>query len=242
MRAALALCVAPLLLTASPADAQTKGKAKKDPCDPTYVPAKGETPPICPGVTDVPVQPTQGTASLAPTPPPVEPQPRIRRADPPPTKAIANSPGFRMMPDGSSKIFLQIHGSPSVKQIATRGGVTYVLSDCRVPMNNNRRPLMTQYFNTPIADARLRQFQGDVHLRIDLRATVAPTPRLVELVPGKVVLLEVTFPAGNYQQYIPGDGRRGRSRAGRGAPPPAPSGRAAPPRGQTNSVLGPPAP
>jgi hypothetical protein len=148
-----------------------------------------------------------------------------------------------MMPDGSSKIFLQIHGTPSVKQIATRGGVTYVLTDCRVPVNNNRHPLMTQYFNTPIADARLRQFQGDVHLRIDLRATVAPTPRLIELVPGKVVLLEVTFPPGNYQQYIPGDARRGRgARAGQGAPPAARTDRAAPSRGQTGSVLGPPAP
>ncbi len=108
-----------------------------------------------------------------------------------------------MARDGSSKIFLQVHGTPTVQQYATRSGVTYVFSNCRVPVYNNRHPLLTQYFNTPVADAALRQMRTDVQLRIDLRAPAVPTARLIELVPGKTVMLEVTFPAGNYYHQIP---------------------------------------
>jgi len=254
VRAALALCVAPFLLTASLADAQTKGKGKKqkDPCDPTYVPAKGETPPTCPGVQEVPLQPSQGHASLAATPPPVQKKQPTRRVTTP-ARAVVNSPGFRMTRDGVTKIYLQIHGKPTVQQYATRAGVTYVLSDSRVPVTNNRHALMTQYFNTPVADARLRPYRNDVHLQIDLRAPSVPTAKLIELVKDEVVMLEVSFPAGDYYQQIPTGpmrgvptrGRRGNSQSYSGGTPPpgARGGRTTPPStGSPSSVLGPPAP
>lgn len=255
----MALCVAPLLWTVAPADAQTAGKKpKKDPCSPTYVPAEGEAPATCPGVQEVPLVPaqTQGAAAFTATPPPVEKDKKktrqLRRAGTEP-RAVVNSPGFRMARNGGSKIYVQIHGAPTVRQYTTRGGVTYVLSNARVPVTNNRHPLMTQYFNTPVADARLRPYKGDVHLEIDLRAPAAPTAKLVELVKDKVVMLEVTFPPGNYYQHIPRTGPRGMPRRGNtqsytGTTPP-PGSRAARDSGPSNtgtstrsSVLGPPAP
>ena len=253
VRAAV-LLAAPFLLTTSLADAQTKGKKKKDPCDPTYVPAKDEPPPTCPGVTEVQLQPAQGPASLAPTPPPVpKKKPAATKKADADKPATVNVPGFRMTRTGETKIFVQIHGKPEVRQYATRAGVTYVLSDCRVPVYNNRHPLMTQYFNTPVSDARLRQHRKDVHLQIDLRAPSSPTARLIELVKDEVALLEVTFPAGNYyaqipsgpMRGIPGRGKRRNESYSGGTPPPGSRGNrgsAPPATGGRSSVLGPPAP
>lgn len=236
VRAAVALCMAPLLLTVSLADAQTARNQPKDPCDPTYVPKKGEAPPTCPGVKEVTLEQPQGASAFAATPPPVEkPPPRARGVEAT-SRAVVNAPAFRMLRDGSSKVFVQVHGVPTVKQVTTRSGVTFVLSDCRVPVNNNRHALMTHYFNTPVADARLRQFRNDVHFNVDLRANAVPTARLVELVPGKVVVLEVTFPPGHYYEGLPGDPERGRGKADRGR-------RSRGNRGSSGSgVLGPPAP
>ena len=262
MRAAVACCVAPLLVATAPAHAQSdspkdKSKSAKpavqvdERCSPTYVPKKGETPPTCPGVTEVPLQPAQGVARQAATPPPVKSRRARMRRKATEARAVINSPGFRMSRNGQSRIFVQIHGKPTVHQYVTRGGVTYVLSHARVPVHNNRHPLMTQYFNTPVADARLRQHRGDVLLRIDMRAPAAPTPRFVELVKDKVTMLEVTFPAGNYYRHIPRGpkrgipGRRGpRDPHRSGSAPPGARGRRSPPpdSGSRSSVLGPPAP
>ena len=257
-RTLVALCAAPLFWTVSLADAQTGRRPKKDPCDPSYVPAKGEAPATCPGVKDVPLVPAQSEAApsqaaLAPTPPPVQRKTRQLRGANTSDRAVVNNPGFRMNANGGSKIFVQIHGKPTVRQFVTRSGVTYVLSNARVPVRNNRHPLMTQYFNTPVADARLRQYKDDVHLQIDLRASAAPTTKLIELVKDKVVMLEVSFAPGNYYQYIPTTGprrqRRGNTKSYTGTTPP-PGSRAT--RGSRqrdtggsssrSSVLGPPAP
>lgn len=245
--AAFALVLAPFMLAAPLAGAQSR-RAAADPCAPDAPPPKkGQPPPKCPEGQEVPVV--------------TEPSGPMRAADPPPApttasgrraiqrkedvRAVVSSPGFRMMRDGSSKVFVQVHGKPTIKQFATRGGVTYVLPNCRVPVTNNRHALMTQYFNTPISGARLRQAGDNVLLTVDLRANATPQPRIVELVPNKVVLLEVVFPPGNYYRQIPTDPAGPRQRRGnrhrdqdrrggsRGSPPPSSGG---------NSVLGPPAP
>ncbi|OQB14250.1 MAG: hypothetical protein BWY17_02540 [Deltaproteobacteria bacterium ADurb.Bin207] len=234
-RAAVVLCAVPILTTSSFAAAQTAKNASKDPCDPTYVPKKGETPPACPAVKDLVLERSDGAKPFAATPPPVEKPPPRAKTTTPPARAIVNSPAFRMQRDGSSKVFVQVHGTPSVRQITTRNGVVFVLTDCRVPVYNNRHALMTHYFNTPIADARLRQFRNDVHFNIDLRANATPTARLLELVPGQVSVLEVTFPPGHYYESIPSDPPRGRKRTAHGR-------RSRESRRDGGGVLGPPAP
>jgi hypothetical protein len=147
-----------------------------------------------------------------------------------------------MMRDGSSKVFVQVHGKPAIKQFATRGGVTYLLPGCRVPVSNNRHALMTQYFNTPISGVRLRQVGDNVLLTVDLRANATPQPRIVELAADKVVLLEVVFPPGNYYNQIPTGPTRSAGRLNRHQEHERRHGHrdTSPPSG--NSVLGPPAP
>jgi len=221
--AVVALGVAFTASAAPSAEAQARKKATTDPCDPSYVPKKGEVLPSCPGVKLLSLEPFQSaTASVAATPPPVETNRTGARTS---GQAVVNAPAFQMLRDGSSKVYVQVHGVPKVTQITTRSGVTFVLSDSRVPINNNRHALLTNHFNTPVADARLAQFHNDVHLRVDLRANVEPVARLVELVRGQTVMLEVTFPPGNYytepirdperghRSKSTGDGQRRRSGA-----------------------------
>lgn len=249
----IAACVLPTILFVSVAGAQPKDRAPRvvDRCDPAYVPKKGETPPTCPGVKEIILEPAKGGAPVAPTPPPVPGKAervQIRRAAQP-ARAVVNQPGFRMTSSGATRIYLQVHGTPKVHQYETRSGLTYVLSDARVPVQNNRHPLMTQYFNTPVADAQLRQVKDNVHLRIDLRAPASPQARFIELVPGKVVVLEVTFPPGNYYQHIPVTVPNRRSRGSdpnrSGSPPPGARGSRTPPPAYDDTpsnVLGPAAP
>jgi len=218
--AAIALCLSLSISFGSAADAQPKKGVITDPCDPAYVPKRGENPPVCPGSRVLQLEPMPKQARGLATPPSVE----TPRAKGPAGQGriVVNAPAFQMLRDGSSKVYVEIHGVPAVKQVITRGGVTYVMTDCRVPVANNRHALLTNHFNTPVSDARLSQNRGDVLLRIDLRTPVEPMARLFELVPGKAVLLEVTFPPGSYvtepiadpERGTRGNGSRGGKRSG----------------------------
>jgi hypothetical protein len=233
------LCIAFALSVAPFADAQARKSTAIDPCDPAYVPKKGETPAACPGVVDVVLEPSQGASAAFPkNPPPVE----SRRTAQQQGRAVANAPAFQMLRDGSSKLYLQVHGVPKVSQVTTRGGVTYVLSNCAVPIHNNRHALLTNHFNTPVSDARLRPFQHDVHFRIDLRANVIPKARLVELEPGKVVMLEVTFPPGNYAVDPARDPERGRKKSGDDTQPSKTRNPSGPNKSEPSTEFGPPVP
>ncbi|HMI84535.1 MAG TPA: hypothetical protein VK550_10600 [Polyangiaceae bacterium] len=116
--------------------------------------------------------------------------------------ALATFPGFRLLPDGRSRIYVELTRSVSVDERRAEGVLIYVMHDARVPVRNNRNALITTHFSTPVARARLLSVGADVELIIDLRKSVSATQKVV---PGEngSVRLEVDFPAGDYPA-VPG--------------------------------------
>ena len=116
--------------------------------------------------------------------------------------AVATFPGFRLLPDGKSRIYVELTRSVNVAERQAEGMLVYVLRDARVPVRNNRNALITTHFPTPVARARLLGAGADVELLIDLRKSVSATYKVV---PGENggARLEVDFPAGDYPP-VPG--------------------------------------
>lgn len=205
-----------LCFAASSVPQAKASKAKvTDPCDPTYVAPPGKPAATCASVTTLSLRPASSGAVS-----PVKSQAPARPVSPTSAKAsadggggvIVEAPGFRMMPDGSSRLVVHIQGTPQVRQHTMRRRITYVLSNAKVPVNNNRNPLLTRYFNTPVKDARLRQYRGDVLFEIDLRADAVASSQLTQAATGQGTVLEVTFAAGDYERLIPPGGPK-RSKA-----------------------------
>ena len=112
---------------------------------------------------------------------------------------MAMWPAFRMLPGGASAIVVQLSNKVQPQFIKGPATLTYVLPGFHVPVHNNTHPLMTQYFKTPVADARLTETKTDARLTISLRAVVEPKVHLIENDGGKSFELQVEFPAGDYK-------------------------------------------
>jgi hypothetical protein len=114
-----------------------------------------------------------------------------------PEVAVATFPGFRLLPDGSSRIYVEVTRQVTVAERRAEGMLIYVLHDTRVPVRNNRNPLITTHFATPVGRARLLAAGADVELLIDLRKNTSAAHKMV---PGENggARLEVDFPAGDY--------------------------------------------
>lgn len=120
-------------------------------------------------------------------------------------------PGFETMPDGSTRLFVELSKPAAFDTKAARGSVTYVLKDARVERRNNENPLVTVHFNTPVTSARLVPHGHDVWFVVDLRANVQPAATMESTKEGPAVL-RVAFPKG---EYLPPHGQN--------SPPPASS-------------------
>lgn len=116
--------------------------------------------------------------------------------------ALATFPGFRLLPDGRSRIYVELTKSVSVDERRAEGMIIYVIRGARVPVRNNRNALLTTHFATPVARARLLASGSDVELVIDLRKAVSATQKIVAAEAG-AVRLEIDFPAGDYPP-VPG--------------------------------------
>jgi hypothetical protein len=125
--------------------------------------------------------------------------------------AVATFPGFRLLPDGRSRIYVELTKAVSVEERRADALLVYVLRDARVPVRNNRNALITTHFATPVARARLLAKGPDLELVIDLRQTTAATHKVVASDNGGA-RLEVEFPAGDYPPapgiFEPAPGKR----------------------------------
>jgi hypothetical protein len=168
---------------------------------------------------DAPAAPSASstTPSAPPPPPPVESQATPRPAPPhgkrtrvastagPP---VATLPGFEMLADGASHLFVELTQSVQVEEKRGQGGgrnrIVYFLKQARVLHRNNENSLVTVFFNTPVERAQLLPAAGGVNLIVDLRADVTPTWKLS---PGKdnSAILEVVFPKGDYVKNVGAD-------------------------------------
>lgn len=130
------------------------------------------------------------------------PASRGRRSSPRADAAVATFPGFRLLPDGRSRIYVELTKAVSVDEQRTNGKLVYIIHDARVPVRNNRNSLITTHFATPVGRARLLTAGGDVELIIDLRQAASASQKIVAGDNGGV-RLEVDFPAGDYPP-VPG--------------------------------------
>ena len=106
---------------------------------------------------------------------------------------IATLPGFELLGDGGSRVFVQLTQSVPVEERAAKGAVTYVLKGAHVAVHNNTNPLVTVHFDTPVSKAQLRPSGGDLLLVIDLRAPSTPSWKLNAAKDGTAIL-QIDFP------------------------------------------------
>jgi hypothetical protein len=157
--------------------------------------------------TDVPV-----VAAAPPTPPPPPssaPAPTVvvdatPAARPIPTSRpvsypypVATLPGFEMLPDGGSRLFVEVNRTVHVEERRAARVLTYILRGTRVVHRNNENILETVHFNTPVTSARLWPSGKDLTFTVDLRADAAPAWKIVPQGDGSATL-QIDFPSGNY--------------------------------------------
>jgi hypothetical protein len=118
-------------------------------------------------------------------------------AQPPPSTPTALMPGFEMMPDGSTRLFVELSKPTAFDTKPARGSVTYVLKEAHTDRRNNQNPLVTVHFNTPVTSARLAPHGKDLWFVVELRANVQPAVTMDSTKEG-VATLRVAFPKGDY--------------------------------------------
>ncbi len=106
-------------------------------------------------------------------------------------------PGFQLMPDGRSRIFIQTT-VPVTHDISHHGKRIEVrIKDTKLPGSNNKRRVITKYFNTPVMETKLRKHRRDVIAALILRQDVMPEVS-TETANTGYYFIYLTFPAGQY--------------------------------------------
>jgi hypothetical protein len=155
-----------------------------------------------------------------------------KRAGSPAEVSLVTFPGFRLLPEGRSRIYVELTRPVTFAERRNEKSLVYTLHGTRVLVRNNKNALITTHFATPVARARLISVGPDVELVIDLRKAVGATPKIV---PGDngTARLEIDFPTGDYPLapalFGPTRGAaeqadveaRGTESAGEGTPSPA---------------------
>lgn len=108
------------------------------------------------------------------------------------TVPVVAWPGFQMMP-GGSRVFVAMTRPAVVTE--TRGPLQRVfhITGGRIHLSNNRRPLITEAFDTPMARAFLRPVRGGVDLVVQMRAEVEHRMSQ-EVGPGGLNFIFIDFP------------------------------------------------
>lgn len=125
-------------------------------------------------------------------------------SNPPPRMGqIANAgrplvtwPGFQMTATGS-RVFVQTSGAVGFDETRGANRVSILFRNCRIHTRNNRNPLVTRHFNTPVSTAYLVTRRNSVELVVELRSQVAPSITTGEGA-GGFRFVFVDFPAGSF--------------------------------------------
>src|SRR6201999_1294333 len=80
--------------------------------------------------------------------------------------------GFRSFDDGTSLVFVELSAPATVNVRKTRGAVIYTLENTKVPLRNNRNPLLTIDFSSIVKRATIKQRKKAVELTIELKAEI----------------------------------------------------------------------
>jgi hypothetical protein len=159
------------------------------------------------------------------------------------TGLVATLPGFELLPDGGSRLFVELTKTATVTEKREARTLTYVIQGARVDHRNNENALVTVHFNTPVSRARLFPARGNLVFSVELRADTTATWRMTDSADGSASVLQIDFPKGSFLppgEYDPAtagrDGQPGDQitmrpgQAPGSAPPPAP---ASPPPART---------
>ncbi len=117
---------------------------------------------------------------------------RVRKGAP-----VATLPGFEQLPDGGSRLFVDLTTQVPVEERRTASSVTYVLKGAQVTHYNNTNALVTVHFNTPVFRARLVPSGADLLFVIELRDPKA-APAYKMSAKGQGGILTVDFGKGEY--------------------------------------------
>ena len=103
-------------------------------------------------------------------------------------------PGFQMNENGTSRVFVQLTAYPDTQTNASASKIHVWMKGVRIGLRNNRRPLDTRFFQTPVKMVRAVGKRDGVHLMIDLKRSVEHKEYRVEGKDGKRYLC-LEFPA-----------------------------------------------
>jgi hypothetical protein len=111
--------------------------------------------------------------------------------------ALVTWPGFQMLPDGGSRVFVQtsIEVTPELKREGDNWQI--ILAGVALPPGNARRPLDTHYFNTPVKSVRTHAKGQTVAVILDMRAKLKPNVRTERAANG-YFFTYLDFPPGNF--------------------------------------------
>ena len=153
---------------------------------------------------------TPGTGNLPP------------RAPSPGGNLLMTWPGFQQRPDGASRFFLQTTAAVQIEQREEQGRFVVILKNTGLHLRNNRRPLETRYFNTPVSKAGIERRGRDLAFVLELRGGVTPVVSQ-EVASNGYNFIYLEFPGGN---YIPDELRIERTQRPAATTPPRDTGEA----------------
>jgi hypothetical protein len=110
-------------------------------------------------------------------------------------------PGFRMLPNGTSMVWVVVSKRVAVDVQRAKGRVVYVLRGAAVRTRNNTNPLITRHFNTPLARTRVVRHKAGAQLVLELREAAEPSHRILDG-PRGMMVLQVTLPRAS-RSYAP---------------------------------------
>jgi hypothetical protein len=216
------------LLVPSVASAQGTGAV------PTTPPAAADTAPPPGGGSGSGGSAGAGTGAAAEKPPasagnvggvsfqdkPVRRAPRavLHRSGP-----LATFPGFEQLPDGGTRLFVQLSQSVPIEERRAQGSITYVMKGAHLRVHNDANALVTVHFNTPVFRARLAPSGNDLLFILEMRAAATPTFKLTDN-PDHTATLQIDFAKGDFLNGDAGDSlppeakpNRALGRVGKGA-------------------------
>ena len=107
-------------------------------------------------------------------------------------------PGFQMMPGGGSRVFVQITTQVDVSAALVGGNVVVDFGDVKIAGRNNRLPLITKFFDTPVTEVAVKREKKRTTLILSMRAPVEPRVSHEQAQSG-FHFVYIDFPPGNYQ-------------------------------------------
>lgn len=160
----------------------------------------------------------------------------------------ATFPGFEQLPDGGSRLFVQLSHTVPVEERRAQGSVTYVLKGAHLRVNNDANALVTVHFNTPVFRARLMPSGNDLLFVLEMRSAASPTFKVHDN-QDKTSTLQIDFAKGDFltgNETLPAEVRpqargatTGARRGARGATAAPQTGRTTPAPAQAPAAASP---